>query len=195
MLIWTAASRTVPGAALRAGLFTVLSSAIAAGLHHATADSAVSWPGLALAAAVMFLGAVPAFLLGSPRAVAAVAVMVQAALPTWLNSVESAVTPDGHHQLSPVWHHNSPLMALLNIAAAIGLAWFLNGACALPAQLVHACTAPGRQFTALLARLVALVVPQLYETHTPARPVVVLRAVSSQTAYLTLRHQRVPCGP
>lgn len=195
MLPFTTAPRTVPGAAVRAGLFTTCSSAIAAGLHHATADSAVSWQGLALAAAVMFLGAVPAFLLGSPRAVMAVVIMVQAALPTWLNGVESAVTPDGHHQLPPVWHHNSPLMALLNIAAALALAWFLNGACALPAQLVHACTAPARQFAALLAKLLGLMVPQPYESLVPARQVFVLRALSSQTAHLTLRHQRVPCGP
>ncbi|MFG2409526.1 hypothetical protein ACGFR8_35385 [Streptomyces brevispora] len=173
----------------------MLSSAIAAVLHLATADSAVSWPGLALAAAVMFPGAVPAFLFGSPRAVTAVMVMVQAALPTWLNSVESVVTQDGHHQLPPVWHHNSPLMALLNIAAAMGLAWLLNGACALPAQLVHACTTPARQLTTLLAKLVALFAPQSYEPHSPVRHIVVLRALSSQTAHLTLRHQRVPCGP
>ncbi|MEV8128685.1 hypothetical protein AB0P07_32330 [Streptomyces sp. NPDC085944] len=195
MLTFSTAPRTVPGAAARAGLFTVLSSAMAAGLHHATADSAVSWTGLALAAAVMFLGAVPTFLLGSPRGVLAVVLMVQAAMPSWLNGVESAVTPDGHHRLPPAWHHNSPLMALLNIAAAMALAWFLNGACALPAQLVHACTAPARQFRALLAKLVRLLVPQAYEPPAPARHAFVLRALSSQTAHLTLRHQRVPCGP
>ncbi|MFG2525891.1 hypothetical protein [Streptomyces sp. NPDC048527] len=195
MLTFTTAPRTVTGAAARAAVLTVCSSAMAAGLHHATADSAVSWPGLSLAAAVMFLGAVPAFLLGSPRTVLAVVIMVQAVLPTWLNGVESAVTPDGHHQLPPVWHHNSPLMALLNIAAVMALAWLLNGAYALPAQLVHACTAPARQFTELLATLLGLLVPQPHEPAVPAHHVFVLRALSSQTAHLTLRHQRVPCGP
>ncbi|MFI6893623.1 hypothetical protein ACIBM4_05875 [Streptomyces sp. NPDC050256] len=194
---FTAAPHTVPGAAARAGVFTVLSSAIAAGLHHATADSAVSWPGLALAAVGMFLGAVPAFLLGSPRAVMAIVIMVQAALPTWLNGVESAVAPGGHHQLPPVWHHSSPLMVLLNIAVALALAWLLNGARALSAQLLHTCAAPARQFTALLARLRTLFVPQPHAPPLPACRAFALRAgaLSFQTAHLTLRHQRVPCGP
>jgi hypothetical protein len=89
MLLPPAGPRTVTGSLASAAVFTALSSAVAAAVHHATADSPVSEPSLALAAAVMFLCAVPAFQLAPPRVAAAVAVAVHAALPTWLNATET----------------------------------------------------------------------------------------------------------
>ncbi|MFE2938824.1 hypothetical protein ACFXKG_07120 [Streptomyces sp. NPDC059255] len=195
MLILTAPARTVTGSAARAAAFTALTSATAAGLHHATADSPVSWPSLALAALVMFAGAAPAFHFGTPRAVVAVVVLVQAVLPTWLNATETAVTRDGHHRLPPVWHHSSPAMAALNLTAGLALAWLLHSACALPSQLFHAWTEPARQWAVRLAKALSVQLPQPYEPSTPHPGLLAPPALSSQTAHLTLRHQRVPCGP
>ncbi|MET4921427.1 hypothetical protein P3L51_03465 [Streptomyces sp. PSRA5] len=67
-----------------------------------------------------------AFHFGNRRTAVAVVVLVQAALPTWLNATESAVLTDGHHRLPPVWHHSGPAMALLNLLAGLGLAWLLR---------------------------------------------------------------------
>ncbi|MFE1961482.1 hypothetical protein [Streptomyces sp. NPDC059479] len=195
MLIPTDATRTVTGSAARAATFTVLSSAVAAGLHHATADSPVSWPSLALAAAVMFFSTLPAFHFGTRRTAVGAVIVVQAALPTWLNATESAVLQDGHHRLPPVWHHSSPAMAVLNLAAGLALTWLLHSAYALPSQLFHACTEPARQWAARLVKALSLQLPQPYETVEPHPGLLSPRTLSSQTACLTLRHQRVPCGP
>ncbi|MFE4173825.1 hypothetical protein ACFRR7_17515 [Streptomyces sp. NPDC056909] len=195
MLIPTDATRTVTGSAGHAATFTVLSSAVAAGLHHATADSPVSWPSLALAAAVMFFSALPAFHFGTRRTAVGAVVVVQAALPTWLNATENAVPQDGHDRLPPVWHHSSPAMAVLNLAVGLALTWLLYSACALPSQLFDACTESARQWAARLVKALSLQLPQPYETVEPHPGLLSSRTLSSQTACLTLRHQRVPCGP
>ncbi|MFE3142037.1 hypothetical protein [Streptomyces scopuliridis] len=195
MLIPTAATRTVTGSAARAAAFTALSSAVAAGLHHATADSPISGSALRLAALVMFFSALPAFHFGTRRAALAVIVVVQAALPTWLNATENAVLTDRHHRLPPVWHHSSPAMAVLNLAAGLALAWLLHSACALPAQLFHACTRPARHWVVRLTKALSLQAPPPYGPAEPPPALLAPRALSSQTAHLTLRHHRVPCGP
>ncbi|MFF2185138.1 hypothetical protein [Streptomyces sp. NPDC058155] len=195
MLIPTTTSRTVTGSATRAAVFSVLSSTVAAGLHHATADSPVSRPSLALAAAVMLFSGFAAFHFGNRRTAVAVVVLVQAALPTWLNATESAVLTDGHHRLPPVWHHSSPAMALLNLLAGLGLAWLLHSACALPSQLFQAGADSARRWATRLAKAVSLQLPRPTEPAQPHPALFAPRPLSSQTTHLTLRHQRVPCGP
>ncbi|MFE4490961.1 hypothetical protein ACFRKD_00715 [Streptomyces niveus] len=195
MLIPPTTFRTVTGSAARAAVFSVLSSAVAAGLHHATADSPVSWPSLALAAAVMLFSGFAAFHFGTRSTALAVVVLVQTVLPTWFNATESAVLTDGHHRLPPVWHHSGPAMGLLNLLAGLGLAWLLHSACALPSQLCQAGADSARRWATRLARAVSLQLPRPAEPSQPHPALFAPRPLSSQTTHLTLRHQRVPCGP
>ena len=187
--------RTVKGSAVRAAAVAVLGSALAAGLHHATGDSPVSVPAVALAASVLFLGAFAAFAVCSPRTTAVFLAAAQAALPVWLNTTESHAVWDGHYRLPPAWHHSGPAMAALNLAVALALVWLLRSACELPARLVNACLEPARHWLLRLAGVLGLLLPLPYEA-VRSRP----RARASDTpplavACLALRYQRVPCGP
>lgn len=187
--------RTVKGSALRAAVFATLSSALAAGLHHATGDSPVSLPAVGLAACVLFLGAFAVFALCSPRMTSGVLAAAQAFLPVWLNTTESRTVWEGHFRLPPAWHHSGPTMALLNLVVALALAWLLRGARELPARLVNACLDPARQWLVRLAGALGLFLPA---SHGGAAPLPLRRSSDtppSPVAFLALRYQRVPCGP
>jgi hypothetical protein len=187
--------RTVRGSALRGAVFAVLGSALAAGLHHATGDSPVSLPAVGLAACVLFLGAFAVFTFCSPRTTVGVLAAAQALLPLWLDTTEPRTVWEDHFRLPPAWHHSGPLMAGLNLAAALALAWLLRSACELPARLVNACLEPARQWLIRRAGALSPFLPALHESAV-SRPV--RRAADTPppaVAFLALRHQRVPCGP
>lgn len=183
------------GSAVRAAVVAVLGSALAAGLHHATGDSSVSGQAVALAASVLFVGAFVAFAVCSPRTTAVLLAAAQAILPVWLNTTEPLAVSDGHYRLPTTWHHSGPAMAALNLTVAMALTWLLSSACELPARLVNACLTPARQWLLRLAGFLGLPLPLPCEAVSSRprgrAPDIPLPPVAS----LTLRHQRVPCGP
>ncbi|MGB8939247.1 MAG: hypothetical protein WCD21_03255 [Streptomyces sp.] len=195
MLIQPAGDPTAQGSAVRAGAFAAFSSALAVGLHHVTAESPVAGLAVLVAAIALFLCAFGAFARCSARTAAIVLASAQSVLPSWLNATERYAAPDEHHRLPPTWHHSGIAMALLNLATALVLAWLLHGACAVPAQLVNACLRPARQWL----RRVALALGSLHLASYQAVVTGPHRRSTDHpplsTAFLALRHLRVPCGP
>ncbi|MFF5757463.1 hypothetical protein [Streptomyces longwoodensis] len=187
--------RTVKTGAVRAAVFAVLGSALAAGLHHATGDSPVSVSAVVLAACALFLASLAAFVYCSPRVTAVLLAAAQAALPAWLNATEPQATSDGHYRLPPAWHHGGPAMAALNFVLALALAWLLRSACELPARLVNTCLAPARQWLLRLAYALTPGLPLAHGTLPPGIQSQSSDAPPPPAAFLVLRHQRVPCGP
>ncbi|MFE2942234.1 hypothetical protein ACFXKG_24755 [Streptomyces sp. NPDC059255] len=187
---------SVAVSAVCAAAVTVLSCALAAGLHHATAGTAVSPAGLAQAAALLFCGAFLSFRFGSLRTGPAVLAVAQAVLPGWLTATEAGpVVPGGHQALPPAWHHNLAAMAALNLAAALLCAWLLRDAGAMPSRVVRACAAPARQWVARVGVLLRVRPARHEEPGRPWHRVRTPDALVPQTAHVALRHQLVPCGP
>ncbi|WP_127354667.1 hypothetical protein [Actinacidiphila soli] len=190
--------RSALGSAGRATGFALSGSALAAAQHHAVADSAISWPALAVAAVAVFVCSFPVFYAGMRRVAAAAAVAVQALLPAWLEATSTSVPAanlDDHFRLPPGWHHNSPAMTALNVLAALALAGAIYQACALPTRLTHAAAGCAREWVrrlldALLVRLPHVARPTGPLPSPPAPP-----APPPHTVLTGLLHHVVRCGP
>ncbi|MFI1731016.1 hypothetical protein ACH40E_17640 [Streptomyces acidicola] len=66
MSAWLVSKHTVGGTAVRAAGHALAATVLATGLHHATTDSRVSWPAVALAAAVLAVCAYAVLREGAP---------------------------------------------------------------------------------------------------------------------------------
>lgn len=187
------------GAAVRAIALALVGTALAAGLHHATTDSAASWPALFTAAAVLAACAYPAMRSGAPRASALALTAVQALLPGWLQ-VTGADIPaarlDDHLRLPAAWHHNPLAMAALNLLAGLALFLLFRSTANLPATLSYAAASTARRWWTRLLYVISLVLHRADEPlpkprRTP-RPAV---ALPRPHALVALLHRAQPCAP
>ncbi|MET8540654.1 hypothetical protein ABZW03_08370 [Kitasatospora sp. NPDC004799] len=193
-------ARTVDGTAVRALGHALGGSALAGGLHHALTDSAISWPALTLAAAVLTVAAYAVLRAGTPRWSILGLAGVQAFLPAWLGLTDTdlpTAASDGHRHLPSAWHHNTVVMAAMHFLAALALAALFRGAGELPARLSVVFTATARRWRDYL--LIALG-PAWRALSTPAPPVAGPALVPStappQAHSLTVLLDRVqPCAP
>ncbi|WP_328747320.1 hypothetical protein OHT57_17350 [Streptomyces sp. NBC_00285] len=188
------------GTAARAVGLALAAVVLAAGLHHATTDSSLSWPALGLATAVLAVCAYPVLRAGarSRRSVLALAA-VQALLPAWLELTDTDIpTPalDDHLRLPSAWHHNPLMMAALNFLAALALVYVFRGATGLPVRLSYAVAATGRRAWDRLLHVIGLV---LRLTGTPLarppRPPLPVVALPQPRALTVLLYRVQPCAP
>ncbi|NGO06660.1 hypothetical protein G5C60_03005 [Streptomyces sp. HC44] len=191
--------RIAGGTAARAVGYALAAIALAAGLHHATTDSKVSWPALALAAVVLAVCAYPVLRTGAPRSGVLALAAVQALLPAFLGSTGTEIPTtalDDHLRLPAVWHHNPLVMAALNVVAALTLAWFFHSASELPGRLSHAIAAPARRWWTHLLYVIGLALrltgPPLTQ---PARPPLPAVALPRPHALTGLLYRAQPCAP
>lgn len=172
---------------------------LAAGLHHATTDSAVSWPALAFAAMVLAVCAYPVLRVGAPRLSALALAAVQALLPTWLELTGSEIPAAAlyeHLRLPPAWHHNALAMAALNFLAALALVYVFRSASGLPARLSHVVAATARCWWMRLLHVIGLVL-RLTGTPMPRppRPPLLVVALPQPRSLTALLHRAQPCAP
>jgi len=194
-----ALDRTASGTAVRAVGLALASVLLAAGLHHATTDSSLSWPALGLAAAVLAVCAYPVLRADATRGSALALAAVQALLPAWLAFTDTAIpTPalDGHLRLPSAWHHNPPAMAALNFLAALALVHVFRSVSGLPARLSYAVAATTRRWwdrllyvIGLVLRLTGAPVPR------PPRPPVPAEVLPQPRSLTVLLDRVQPCAP
>lgn len=191
--------RTAGGTAARAVGHALAGVALAAGLHHATTDSTVSWPALLLAAAVLSVCAYPVLRAGASRTSTLALAAVQALLPAWLELTGDdipAAALDGHLRLPSAWHHNPLAMATLNFLAALALIVFFRSVADLPARLSYAVAATANRWwdrlpyvIGLVLRLTGTPLPQPPRPHLPAM------ALPQPRALTLLLYRIQPCAP
>ncbi|QEV29403.1 hypothetical protein CP976_38365 [Streptomyces coeruleorubidus] len=191
--------RTAGGTAARAVGFAVAGVALAAGLHHATTDSSMSWRALVLAVVVLAGCAGPVLRAGANgRSMFALAA-VQALLPLWLEFTDSDIAApalDGHVRLPSAIHHNALAMVALNLVAALALTHAFRSASDLPARLTYAVAATAHRWwdcllyvIGLVLRLTGMAPPQ------PPRPPLPPVALPRPRALTVLLHRVQPCAP
>ncbi|MFE6282633.1 hypothetical protein [Streptomyces sp. NPDC057877] len=187
------------GAVGRAIVLALAGTALAAGLRHATTDSAVSWPALLVAAAVLAVCAYPAMRSEAPRVGVLVVTAVQALLPGWLELTSTGIPAarlDDHPRLPAAWHHNPLAMAALHFLAGLALVLLLRGTANVPAGLAHSAASTARRWWTRLLYAIGLV---LRHTNEPLprpgpapRSAVTLPRPRSLAALL---HRVQPCAP
>ncbi|MBA4864271.1 hypothetical protein H1V43_23525 [Streptomyces sp. PSKA54] len=191
--------RTVSGTAARAVGLALAAVILAAGLHHATTDSYLSWPALALAAVVLTACAYPVLRTGAGRRSVLALAAVQALLPAWLEFTDTEIPApalDDHLRLPSAWHHNPLAMAVLNFLAALALVYVFRSASGLPARLSYAVAATARRAWDRLLYVIGLVL-RLTGTPLPRPPRPPLPAVAlpRPRALTVLLYRVQPCAP
>jgi hypothetical protein len=191
--------RAASDTAARAGGHALVGTGLAAGLYHATTDSAVSWTAVALAVLMLAVVAYPVLRRGASRASAVVLAAVQALLPAWFDVTGTEVPAaalDGHLRLPATWHHNSLAMAALNFFAALALTCFFRSASDLPTRLSHAVAATARRWWVhslyALGQVLRVTGRPLPRPGKPPLPAVTLPRPHSLTALL---YRVQPCAP
>ncbi|MFE0251280.1 hypothetical protein [Streptomyces sp. NPDC059010] len=200
-------SRT--GACVRAGLFALVGSTLAALGHHAVAEGAVPWR-------LVIVFTLGQFALVRPvarrrlslPAVVACTVVAQTALHLALTAAGGAHHSDGGHAVHAAeghtarptlgdghaWHHSSAAMTAAHLAAALAAGWLLQRAdAAVTAALVAVRTL--RRIAAVAA---TRLVPRLRTAEITAPPVLRLVAgfeLPSVAWTYTLEHTLVRRGP
>ncbi|MGW7079841.1 hypothetical protein [Streptomyces sp. NPDC054866] len=187
------------GAAVRAITLALTGTALAAGLHHATTDSTVSWPALLTAAAVLAACAYPAMRCEASRASALAVTAVQALLPGWLELTGTGVPAarlDEHLRLPAAWHHEPLAMAALHLIAGLALVRLFRSTANLPALLAYAAAGTARRWWTHLQYVIS---PVLHRTDKPLpkpqrapRPTA---ALPRPHALVILLHRAQPCAP
>ncbi|MFJ9011687.1 hypothetical protein [Streptomyces canus] len=199
MSAFLAFDRSAGGIAARAVGHAGAGSALAAGLNHATTDSAVSWPALAVAALVLAVSAYPVLRAGASRWSGVALAAVQALLAAWLgltSTDKSAAAIDGHLRLPSAWHHNGLAMAALNFLAAYALVCLLRSAGDLPVRLSHAVAATTRRWFARILQIIGLVPHRADQSSEAPQRALSATAIPSRPHSLTVLLYRVqPCGP
>ncbi|NUT24958.1 MAG: hypothetical protein HOV84_03315 [Streptomyces sp.] len=198
------------GASVRAGLFALVGSTLAALGHHAVAEGAVPWR-------LVIVFALGQFALVRPvtrrrlslPAVVACTIVAQAALHLALTAAGSAHRPAGGHAVHAAeghsahpalgdghaWQHASAAMTAAHLAAALAAGWLLHRAdAAVTAALIAVRTLRRAAAAAAATRLV----PRLRTTEVTAPPM--LRLVGrfelpSAAWTYTLEHTLVRRGP
>ncbi|MDC0767170.1 hypothetical protein [Streptomyces sp. HD] len=196
-------------ACVRAGLFALVGSTLAALGHHAVAEGAVPWR-------LVIVFTLGQFALVRPvarrrlslPAVVTCTVVAQAALHLALTSAGSAHHPDsahaghtaeGHiaHQArgdGHAWHHASAAMAAAHLAAALAAGWLLHRADA----AVTAALAAVRTLRRVAAVAATRLVPRLRTAEVTAPPMARLVGrfeLPSAAWTYTLEHTLVRRGP
>jgi lysylphosphatidylglycerol synthetase-like protein (DUF2156 family) len=197
MLAHLELDHTARGTAARAAGLALAAVLLAAGLHHTTTDSSLSWPALAIAAAVLAVCAYPVLRTGASRGSALVLAAVQALLPAWLELTDTEIPApalDDHLRLPPAWHHNPLAMAALNFLATLALVYVFRSASGLPARLSYAATA--RRTWDRLLYVIGLVLRLTGTPHPrPPRPPLPVVALPRPCALTVLLHRAQPCAP
>ncbi|MEU9069878.1 MULTISPECIES: hypothetical protein [Streptomyces] len=174
-------------------------TALAAGLHHATTDSAASWPAVGVAAVVLGGCAFPAVRSGAPRAGTIALATMQALLPGWLALTGTHVPAarlDGHLRLPAAWHHQPLAMTALNLLAGLALVLLLRSTADLPARLAYAAAGAAHRWWTRLPYAVRLLTRRtdatLPKPRRAPRPAVTL---PRPRALVVLFHRAQPCAP
>ncbi|MEV2256974.1 hypothetical protein AB0I94_41640 [Streptomyces sp. NPDC050147] len=174
-------------------------TALAAALHHATTDSAVSWPALLTAAAVLAACAYPAVRYEAFRASALAVAAVPASLPGWLELTGTgmpAARLDEHLRLPATWHHNPPAMAALHLFAGLALVLLLRRTANLPALLAYAAAGTARRWWTHLQYVISLTLHRKNEPlPKPRRAPRPTAALPRPQALVVLLHRAQPCAP
>ncbi|WP_330308453.1 MULTISPECIES: hypothetical protein [unclassified Streptomyces] len=191
--------RTAGHTAARAIGLALAAVILAAGLHHTTTDSSLSWPALAIAAAVLAACAYPVLRTGASRRNTLVLGAAQALLPAWLEITDTEIPApalDDHLRLPAAWHHNPFAMAALNFLAALALVYVFRSASGLPARLSYAVAATARRawdrllhVIGLVLRLTGTLLPR------PPRPPLPAVALPRPRALTVLLYRVQPCAP
>ncbi|MGW1511090.1 hypothetical protein [Streptomyces sp. NPDC002394] len=187
------------GAAVRAIVLALVGTMLAAGLHHATTDSAVSWTALLIAAVVLAVCVYPALRSEAPRAGAVVLSAAQALLPGWLRLTGTEVPAarlDGHLRLPTAWHHQPLAMGVLNLLAGFALILLVRGTTGLPARLTYAAAGSARHWWTYVSYVVSLVLRRAAEPlPRPRRAPRSGDALPRPHALTILLHRAQPCAP
>ncbi|WP_406405428.1 hypothetical protein [Streptomyces sp. NBC_01643] len=199
MLVHPELDHTARGTAVGAVGLALAAVLLAAGLHHATTDSSLSWPALAIAAVGLAACAYPVLRTGASRRSALVLAAAQAVLPAWLELTDTEIPApalDDHLRLPSAWHHNPLVMASLNFLAALALVYVFRSASGLPSRLSYAVAATARRtgdrllyVIGLVLRLSGTLLPR------PPRPPLPVVALPRLHALTVLLHRAQPCAP
>ncbi|WP_143060230.1 hypothetical protein [Streptomyces sp. TLI_105] len=172
---------------------------LAAGLHHATTDSAASWPAPGIAAVLLAACAYPAIRSGAPRAGTLALTTAQALLPSWLALTRTDVPAarlDGRLRLPAARHHQPLAMAALNLLAGLALILLLRSTADLPARLTYAAAGTAHRWWTNLPYVIRLLLRRTDEPlprpRRAPRPAVALRRPH---ALVVLLHRAQPCAP
>ncbi|WP_369142569.1 hypothetical protein [Streptomyces sp. R44] len=195
----SARRRPAGGAAVRAIVLALAGTALAAGPHHATTDSAVSRPAPLVAAVALGACAYPALRSEARRASTVAVTAAQALLPGWLQLTGAEVPAarlDDHPRLPAAWHHQPPAMAALNLLAGLALILLVRGSAGLPARPTYAAAGTARHWWTYVPYAISLIVrrtdvPLPMPRRIP-RPAV---ALPRPHALVALLHRAQPCAP
>ncbi|MEV6425951.1 hypothetical protein [Streptomyces sp. NPDC051662] len=189
-----------PVAAVRAGVFALVSTGLAVTGHHLASGHPVPWRSVPVALCLLFLLTMPA--VRRPRSLPAVVSATgaaQASLHFWLARAGGHRATDPHMMTDhgapldahEVWHsgHHGTSMTAAHIAAALLVAWCLQRADA-------ACRAAGERLGDVIVELLVRLVPAGVPPAVPRvlRPVRA-RAQSPPHNSLVLAHAVVRRGP
>ncbi|WP_405922703.1 hypothetical protein [Streptomyces sp. NBC_00035] len=194
-----ALARAASDTAVRAVGLALAAVLLAAGLHHATTDSTLSWPALGFAATVLAVCAYAVLRTGAGRGSALALAAVQALLPAWLELTDTEIPApalDDHLRLPSAWHHNPLTMVALNFLAGLALVYFFRSASGLPARLSYAVAATTRRWWLRLLYVIGLGL-RLTGIPLPKPPWLPLPAgaLPRPHALTVLLYRAQPCAP
>ncbi|WP_324789820.1 hypothetical protein [Streptomyces sp. H51] len=187
------------GTAARALAFALGGGALAAGLHHATTDSSVSWQALAVAVVVLATCARRVLRSGATGGSALALAAVQALLPVWLEFTDTEIPAralDDHLRLPSALHHDLPAMAALNFLLALALVHVFRCASDLPERLSYAVAAAAHRCWDHVLHAVGLILGMTGAAPPgPPRPPLPAVALPRPCALTVLLHRVQPCAP
>ncbi|WP_157882440.1 hypothetical protein [Streptomyces silvensis] len=162
-------------------------------------ESAISWPALSCAAAVLSITAYAVLRGARPRWSILALAGAQALLPAWLEFTDTdlpAAAAEGHFQLPSVWHHNTVAMGAVNFLAALALTAHFHRASELPVRLSLVLAVTARRWRGYLLVALRLALRVLAAFAPPVTGPPPARTALPPTCSLTVLLDRVqPCAP